>query len=78
MARKSKVELLIDWGLIVGDRDHQRNTAFKGRFMVAEPISDPALLPTIDARRGGYCVVGDNLPALIETAFSWFGQEDAT
>jgi len=61
-------------GLIVGRRDPRRNTAFRGRYMVAEPI-DPELLPTESARVGGYCIVGDNLAALVNEAHGWFQVE---
>ena len=72
--RRTKSDDLRAWGLMVGKRDPQRNTAFKGKFMVAEPISDAGLMPTTDARHGGYCIVGDNLDALVTTAHAWFGE----
>lgn len=56
-------------GFIIGERDLRRNTAFKGRYMVAEPI-DAALLPTEDASRGGWCIVGDSLPDLIQDTYN--------
>ncbi len=59
-------------GLIVGARDRRRNRAFKGEFMVAEPC-DESLLPTDDAGHGGgFCIVGDNLNALIVQAYQNF------
>jgi hypothetical protein len=56
--------LLEEKGLIVGLRDPRRNTAFKGAFMVAEPI-DESFLPTRGAERG-WCIVGDDLGELID------------
>jgi hypothetical protein len=58
-------------GLRVGLRDPQRNQAFSGRFMVAEPC-DESVLPTSDAQHGGFCIVGDDLAELIDTAHANF------
>jgi hypothetical protein len=69
---RGKVALLEKQGLIVGNRDPQRNTSFEGAYMVAEPISDPSLLPTKDSSHGGYCVVGDDLRALVDVTFEHF------
>jgi hypothetical protein len=69
---RGKVALLEKQGLIVGNRDPQRNTSFEGAFMVAEPISDPSLLPTKHGSRGCYCVVGDDLRLLVNVAFDHF------
>lgn len=67
---RSKQAVLEDMGFIVGRRDPRRNTAFRGAYMVAEPI-DPAELPTVCAGHE-WCVVGDNLAELVETTFSAF------
>lgn len=66
-----KMQLLQQIGLICGDRDPNRNTLFKGRFMVAEPLLDDAA-STADAGRGGYAIVGDNLAELVDEAFEHF------
>jgi hypothetical protein len=69
MTKQERLEAI---GLIVGKRDPRRNTAFTGEFMVAEPISDERLLPTEDAMRGGFCIVGNNLDVLIQLAVETF------
>lgn len=54
-------------GYYIGPRDPDRNTAFKGKYMVCatELLEAP---PSPDASNGGFCIVGDNLGELIETA----------
>jgi len=66
-----KVKVLRRLGFLVGERDPRRNTAFRGAFMVAEPIDEDEL-PTESAARGGWCVVGDNLAGLVEDTCSAF------
>lgn len=67
-----KAEMLGDLGFIVGDRDPRLNMAFTGKFMVAEKYED-SQLPTDDAQYGPWCIVGDNLEELVETAFAhWY------
>jgi len=61
-------------GLIVGKRDYNRNTAFQGCWMVAEPIAR-SKLPTHDASDGAYCAVGFNLVLLMEEAQIYFEVE---
>lgn len=53
-------------GYYIGPRDPNRNTAFKGKYMVCEHelLEAP---PSPDAANG-FCIVGDNLGELIETA----------
>ena len=68
---EQKIHTLQQIGLICGDRDPNRNTLFKGRFMVAEPLLDDAA-STADAGRGGYAIVGDNLAELVDEAFEHF------
>lgn len=55
-------------GYYVGPRDPARNQAFLGEFMVCEveTLSEP---PSDDAKDGGFCIVGNNLFELVETAF---------
>ena len=69
-----KIIALQSIGFIVGDRDPRRNTAFKGRYMVAQPC-DESLLPTECAATGGWCVVGDDLRDLVDDTFSAFETE---
>lgn len=52
-------------GFFVGKRDPNRNRVFKGSFMICENLD---VGPTDCAKTGGYCITGDNLPRLIETA----------
>lgn len=62
-------ELLEKAGFTVGARNPHLNTAFKGCFMVVEPY-DESELPTEDGRNGPWCIVGDNLDALIVEAYN--------
>ena len=54
-------------GFFVGKRDPKRNKAFRGQFMVCEreALKEP---PSDDAGNGAFCIVGDNLNALIAEA----------
>ena len=54
-------------GFFVGKRDPKRNRAFRGQFMVCEreALKEP---PSDDAGKGAFCIVGDNLQALITEA----------
>ena len=56
-------------GIFVGKRDPKRNTRFSGQYMICENLDEG---PSEDARNGGYCIVGHNLAALIEDAYSHF------
>lgn len=60
-----KVRDLHEAGFYVGVRDPDRNRAFIGRFMVCEHLSCG---PTDDASSGGFCIVGDDMRALVEDA----------
>lgn len=55
-------------GFIVGQRDVRLNTDFAGRYMVAESY-DEGELPTRDGSNGPWCIVGDDLDALIAEAY---------
>lgn len=57
------------WGFVVGERDPRLNRAFAGAFMVAESYED-SQAPTDSGRDGPWCIVGDNLTALVEQAHS--------
>lgn len=67
---QTHVRYLQGLGLTIGDRDPRRNTAFNGKFMVAAPIAEH-LLPT-ECARDAYCIVGDDIYALIATATAHF------
>jgi hypothetical protein len=66
-----KADALRAAGFIVGPREPRLNTAFLGKFMVAE-LYDESDLPTEDARHGPRCIVGDDLAYLIDQAFECF------
>ena len=60
-------------GFFIGPRNPLLNTAFRGRFMVTDfDEQDGWKLPTKDARNGPRCIVGDDLPALIDDAYECF------
>ena len=62
------------YGFKYGERDPLMNTAFNGRFMVAKHYLDGH---TQESSRGGvWCVVGDNLDALIDAAYNAFADEE--
>lgn len=68
---RSKQAALEKMGFTVGKRDARLNTDFGGAFMVVE-AHDESELPTRDGRNGPWCIVGDDLDALINEAFdSW-------
>lgn len=55
-------------GFYIGPRDPNRNTAFEGEWMVCgDPVTPRS---TEDASNGGYCIVGDDLDALIREAYN--------
>ncbi|MGH8463082.1 MAG: hypothetical protein ACRER5_02980 [Pseudomonas sp.] len=66
-----KIQMLQKIGLLCGERDPNRNTLFKGCFMVAEPLEDSST-STVDAGSGGYAIVGDNLAELVDEAIEHF------
>lgn len=57
---------LANCGYYIGPRDPNRNTHYPGRYMIAEYLD---VGTTVDASRGGFCIVGDDLEALIVDAF---------
>lgn len=62
-------------GLFVGERDPKRNKAYKGKFMVCE--NHGMGIESLNAGTGGFCIVGDDLEALITEAFQWIEDEKA-
>ena len=60
------VEVLESYGFKIGDRDPKMNTAFEGRYMVAEAYE--AGHTQEDGSGGVWCVVGHDLDELVETA----------
>ena len=71
MNRNQRAKWLTNHGFTVGARDPRANRAFKGSHMVIEAHDDDEL-PTNDGRDGPWCIVGDNLNALIDEAFDCF------
>lgn len=56
-------------GYYIGPRDKYRNTDHEGLWMVCgDPVSEVA---TTDASTGGFCIVGDDLDALIREAYEF-------
>lgn len=61
-------------GFTIGKRDPRLNRKFAGAFMVVE-WHEESELPTDDGSNGPWCIVGGDLPALVEDAFSvWEGE----
>jgi hypothetical protein len=56
-------------GFVVGPREARLNTKFPGAYMVAETFEEDDL-PTLTASNGPFCIVGDDLSALIEEGFA--------
>lgn len=71
---EQKIQKLQEMGIECGARDPKRNTGFAGDYMVAEPL-DYGAAPTADASSGGFCIVGDDLPALVDEAFDIFCED---
>jgi len=69
-----KMDALKKAGFIVGPRDKRLNRAFAGVFMVAEPYQKDQT-PTDDASKGPWCIVGNNLAALITQAYEQWEHE---
>ena len=57
-------------GFTVGQRDPRLNTDYPGSLMVVEGY-ELVQLPTRDGSDGPWCVVGDNLDALIDQGFDF-------
>ena len=55
-------------GFIVGEREPRLNTDWPGAFMVTGSYEE-SQLPTADGTNGPWCIVGDDLDALIAEAF---------
>ena len=65
MTQQEKIAFLRSYGFVVGDRELRLNTNYPGQFMVAESY-DENELPTEDGRNGPWCIVGDDLEALVD------------
>lgn len=65
-----KIAFLRSYGWTVGERNSRINTDYPGAFMCAEPFEADEL-PTRDGSNGPWCIVGDDLPALVDEAHSF-------
>jgi len=65
-----KAHCLRKFGFTVGDRDPRLNSLYHGAFMVVESHEESEL-PTFDGSNGPWCVVGDDLPELIDMGFDF-------
>lgn len=66
---QEKIRVLRNHGFIVGERDPKMNMKFEGKFMVAEPYDPGHSQP--DGSGGTWCIVGDDLPELVDIAFNF-------
>lgn len=69
-----KIAMLEKYGFTIGDRDSRLNTDHAGEFMVVEANAhdiDDYDLPTKDGSNGPWCIVGDDLDALVDEAHSY-------
>jgi len=73
MGTDSKSAFLRSHGWHVGARNSRLNTDFGGAFMCSEPFEE-ADLPTADASNGPWCIVGDDLPMLVDEAYDFLVQ----
>lgn len=67
--QEEKIAALRANGYIVGARDPRLNTNYAGAFMVVEEGYTDDELPTKDGSNGPWCIVGDDLAALVDTAY---------
>jgi hypothetical protein len=72
-----KFTSLLAWGFICGPRDPRLNTNYPGAFMVAEHYEESEL-PTPTSSNGPWCIVGDDIDALIDEAFAMWVDEYTT
>jgi hypothetical protein len=75
MTYEQRKAMLEARGWICGERDPNRNKAWQGRFMVAEPLEEGEGPVTLDASGGAWCVVGDNLRVLVDQTFNTVADE---
>lgn len=63
-----KAAWLREQGFTVGARDSRLNRKYAGAFMVVE-AHEESELPTDDGSNGPWCIVGDDLDALVRQAY---------
>ena len=67
-----KIKWLLDHDIRVGLRNWNLNTDFPGKYMVAEEHDDRHSQK--DGDGGVWCIVGDDLEALVDDAYAfWVG-----
>ncbi len=73
-----KIARLRAFGLVIGDRDPRMNSEHAGRFMVCEAYA-PDYPGQRDAADGAgfWCIVGDDLEALVNEAWDTFAPAEA-
>jgi hypothetical protein len=69
-----RADALRSWGFTVGRRDSRLNTDHPGRFMVVESHTKKEL-PTKDGSNGPWCIVGNDLSALVDEAYGVWASE---
>jgi hypothetical protein len=70
MTNEEKKAFLERRGWTVGARDPRLNTDYPGEFMAVEPHEESEL-PTRDGANGPWCVVGNDLPVLVDEAYAF-------
>lgn len=65
MTQQEKIDFLRSYGFVIGDRESRLNTNYPGKFMVTEGYDEDEL-PTEDGSNGPWCIVGDDLDALVD------------
>ena len=74
-----KIAMLEKYGFTIGERDERLNTNYPGKHMVCEAnhedIGDYDL-PTADGGNGPWCIVGDDLDALVAEAHDYLLGQD--
>lgn len=69
-----KIAMLEKYGFTIGDRDARLNTDHAGEFMVVEANANEIGdydLPTKDGSNGPWCIVGDDIDALVNEAHEY-------
>ncbi len=70
MTTGEKAMALLFDGFTIGQRNDRLNTDHAGYFMVVEAYEE-SQLPTKDGSNGPWCVVGFDLPQLIDQGFEF-------
>lgn len=80
MIFEQKLRVLLAYGFTVGVRDGRLNTDHPGYYMVLEgtvqDAEEAGELPTRDGANGPWCLVGDDLSAMLDEAFDHAGMFD--